>query len=64
MSILSDTYVKNKEELYSVLRKIFQESLDYHRTVDTINSYINAKSLRQGNYCKNVCEYLFRKLKL
>lgn len=64
MEVLSDTYVKNNEELYSVLEMLFQGSIDYHRTVDAVNSYINAKSLRNGGYCSNVCQYLIGKLGL
>lgn len=62
MSVLHETYVKNEEELYDILEKIFQETIDYQSTVESINSYLNAQSLRNGGYCRNVCQHLFEKL--
>lgn len=62
MNVLFNTYVKDNEELYSVLERIFQGLLDYHSTVDAVNSYINDKTLRTGGYCKNVCDYLMKQL--
>lgn len=63
-SVLSNTYVRTKGEFYSVLEKIFQESIDYHSTVSKINSYLNEPWLKNGGYCKNVCQYLFNELEL
>ena len=64
MSVLHETYVKNKEELYDMLEKIFQANIDFLSTVESINSYLNAPSLRNGGYCRNVCQHLFEKLDL
>ncbi len=61
-NVLCNTYVKNNNELYSTLERIFQGSLDYYSTAKTINSYINAESLRKGGYCKNVCQYLLKEI--
>lgn len=64
MSVLHETYVKNEEKLYGILEKIFQAKIDFHSTVESINSYLNAQSLRNGGYCRNVCQHLFEKLDL
>ena len=62
--VLCNTYVKNNQELYSTLERIFQGSLDYYSTPKAVNSYINAESLRKGGYCKNVCQYLLKEIGL
>lgn len=59
LSILHETYVKNNEELYDILSKLFQEKIDYQSTAESINSYLNEQLLRNGGYCRNVCQYLF-----
>ena len=62
--VLCNTYVKNNEELYSTLERIFEGSLDYYSTAKAINSYINAESLRKGGYCKNVSQYILKEIGL
>jgi glycerophosphotransferase len=63
-NILTKTYVDTLEELIKLLRLLFENKVDYQSVNDVINEYMNAPSLRQGGYSKNICDYMISYLNL
>jgi len=62
--VLNETYVTTLDELLSLLNKLFYNQVNYQSVNNIINNYINAPFLRNGEYCKNICDYMFTYLNI
>lgn len=62
--VLNETYVTTLDELLSLLNKLFYNQVHYQSVNNIINNYINAPFLRNGEYCKNICDYMFTYLNI
>lgn len=62
--ILGKTSVFTLDTLYSLLENLFKEQVDFQSVNEFINYYLNSPNLRNGGYCKNICDYMFNNLKI
>lgn len=63
-NVLKDTYVKNLDELYILLKKIIEEKVKYSNVNEIINNYFNDKNLKLGTFSKNICNVVFKKIEI
>lgn len=63
-NVLKDTYVKNLDELYILLKQIIEENIKYSNVNEIINGYFNDKNLKLGTFSKNVCNVVLKKMQI